>query len=127
MFLKRFFWNRICNNHGFGLIAAIFVVVILAMFGLLIARFTGTSSIQAAEDYLWSQALYSSQSGIRLRILERDGGGNFGVFTFPIVSQFTLQEIIPPTLHQAPNQPSTIRLSASRGNIVRILEVKYVR
>jgi hypothetical protein len=114
------------NHNGFGLIAAIFVIVILATFGLLVARFTGTGSLQAAEDYVWAQALYSAQSGIRLRILSDDGGGALSPWPgYPSFSQCTLQELNH-TVLPGPETPTTIRVSATRGNIVRILEVNYI-
>ena len=118
--------KRIKNNEGFGLIAAIFVITILATFGLLVARFSGTGNVESAEDYLWAQALYSSQSGISLRILQHDGGGNFGAFSYPAIAQFTLQEITPPTVQNPQNQPSVVRVTATRTTVSRTLEAKYV-
>lgn len=121
--------KTINNNNGFGLVAAIFVVVILAVFGLLVARFTGTGSLESAEDYLWAQAYYSAQSGIQLCILQQDLSGGVGGCAYPTISQFTLQQE-PPTLFQIPTQPSVLRVSASRasayGNVERILEAKYI-
>lgn len=114
------------SQKGFGLIAAIFVILTLATFGLLVARFTGTGTVAGAEDYLWAQAIYSAQSGIRLRILQQDGGGGFGPFSYPEIGRCTLVEITPPTDLQPPNQPSTVRVTARRGEVSRTLEAKYV-
>lgn len=126
MYLKKYLKHCAKNQHGFGLIAAIFVIVILAVFGLLVARFTGTGSVQSAEDYLWAQALYSAQSASRLRILIDDGGGPWSG-TYPVIAQFTIQEITHTVLTGAGSgNPTILRVSATRGNIVRILEAKYV-
>ena len=63
------------NQRGVGLLAAIFVVVIVGMFGVLIARFAIISSVTSAEEALWAQALYSAHSAAQIHILYDDGGG----------------------------------------------------
>ncbi|MEA3547029.1 MAG: hypothetical protein U9R66_05135 [Thermodesulfobacteriota bacterium] len=119
--------TRILNNEkGIGLLGAIFVIVILALFGLLIARYTQTTSVSSAEDYLWAQALYSAESGIRLRMLEHDEGGNWSSWSgYPDVKNFSVSEVS--SSLQSPGNPSFIRAKASRNQIVRELEVKYVK
>lgn len=69
------FQNRLRNNQGIGLITAIFVIVVVGMFGVLIARYAMVSSVASVEDYLWAQALYSAQSAAQSAILLDDGGG----------------------------------------------------
>ncbi len=118
------------NNKGFGLIAAVFVVVILAMFGLLIARYTLTSSTSSGEDYVWSQALYSAESVAQLRILCYDGGGNFpgpcnGVGGVePIVENFAVT--IGTDTFTGPNSPDILQVQSTRGNISRQIQVKFI-
>lgn len=128
MCLKIYFKYCIKNQHGFGLIAAIFVVVILAVFGLLVARFTGTGSVQSAEDYLWAQALYSARSAANLRMLNDDSGGPWSGPNLTIAG-FTTNELTY-TTPTAPDIHYILRVSASRasvnGNVERILEAKYV-
>jgi len=63
------------NEQGIGLITALFVIVIVGMFGSLIARYAVMSSVSSAEEYHWAQALYSAQSAAQLSILYDDGGG----------------------------------------------------
>lgn len=64
------------DQTGIGLITAIFVVVIVAMFGLLIARFSMIGATVSVEQYLWTQALYSAQSAAHTSILYGDNGGS---------------------------------------------------
>ena len=78
MFLKKL----IHNEQGIGLVAVVFVIVILSLFGMLISRYTVTTSMSSAEDYLWAQALYAAESGLKLRILEADDGGNWAGWTW---------------------------------------------
>jgi len=73
------------NRRGIALITAVFSIVILALFGLLIARYTVTTQLSSAEDYLWAQALYSAESTIRLNILGDDGGGGITTPVIPTV------------------------------------------
>jgi hypothetical protein len=114
------------NQKGIGLIAAIFVIVILALFGLLIARYTMTTAISSAEDYLWAKTYYAVESGIRLRMLEDDGGGNWAGWTgYPLVDGTAITEISASL--QPIGQPSSIRAQGSQNDIVRELTVKFVK
>ena len=65
----------LCCERGIGLITAIFVIVVVGMFGTLIARYAAVSAVSSAEDYHWAQALYSAHSAAQVRILYNDGGG----------------------------------------------------
>ena len=117
------------NQNGIGLIAALFVIVILALFGLLIARYTVTTSISSSEDYLYAKTYYAVESGIRLRMLEDDGGGNWAGWPgYPQIDGTTITQIAttlqPP---QAPGQPTTLRAQGNQNDIVRDLTVKYVK
>ncbi len=76
------------NQRGIGLITAIFVIVIVGMFGSLIARYATISSVSSAEDYHWAQALYSAQSAAQVAILFDDGGGS-GSENLSTVAGFT--------------------------------------
>jgi len=114
------------NQNGIGLIAALFVIVILALFGLLIARYTMTAAISSSEDYLWTKTYYGVESGIRLRMLEDDGGGNWAGWTgYPLVDGTTITEIS--SSLQPIGQPSSIRAQGIQNDIVRELTVKYVK
>lgn len=114
------------NEKGFGLIAAIFVIVILALFGTLIARYTMTNEVSSAEDYLWARTYYAAESAIMLRILEDDGGGNWTAWTtYPQIDTAVISETS--AGFQPAGQPSYIRLKASINQISRELEVKYIK
>lgn len=114
------------NQKGIGLIAALFVIVILALFGLLITRYTMTTSVSSAEDYLWAKTYYAVESGIRLRMLEDDGGGNWAGWTgYPLVDATTITEVS--SSLQPIGQPSSIRAQGNKNDIVRELTVKYVK
>ncbi len=118
------FRNPLTNQAGIGLIAAIFLIVVVAMFGVLIARYTMISSQSSAEDILWGQALYSAEGAAQLNILHADGGGPGGWGGAPpIINAFTTQITGP-----SPLPPSTIQeiqSRASRANITRTIEVRY--
>jgi hypothetical protein len=126
MFHRNQLVKTISNNHGFGLIAAIFVIVILAVFGLLVARFTGTGALESAEDYLWAQAYYSAQSAAQSKILCNDNGGGIGVCATPTtISTFT---ITVNDTFSVVGSPAIVRVQAERTgiNVSRTLEVKYI-
>lgn len=116
----------IANQKGIGLIAAIFVIVTLSLFGVLVARYSQTTSVASAEDYLWVQTYYSAESALRVRILEDDGGGNWAGWTgYPEIAGATITEVS--FSSQPPGQPSLIRAKAAIGNVARELEVKYIK
>ena len=113
------------NQRGFGLITAIFAIVILSLFGLLIARYTVTTQISSAEDYLWAQALYSAESSMRLNILRHDGGGGLGAAVAPTVGQIPTSTVS--DTFTTPGTPATIRTRATHGTgVSREIEVKYL-
>jgi hypothetical protein len=131
------FPNLIINQRGMGLIAAVFIIVVVGMFGVLIARYTTISSVSSAEDYVWAQALYSAESTMRLNILSRDNGGglgkatvkptNFQGFDFrddPISGDKRVSgdfDVKPA------NEPATIRVQAKYGTgVSRTVEVRYL-
>ena len=118
------FKAQMLNEKGFGLVGVVFVVVIGAMFGLLIARNIMTSSVASAEDYLWTQGLYAAESGVQLKILYNDGGGNFGgSFSIPVINDFSL------TIsddYSGYGNPATLRVKAARQLIAREIEIKYL-
>jgi hypothetical protein len=117
----------LANHRGIALITAVFAIVILALFGLLITRYTVTTQMSSAEDYLWAQALYSAESTMRLNILRNDGGGNFTGVPIPLVGQIPTQIITPPTAFNGVGNPSTIRVQAIHGtNVSRTVEAKYI-
>lgn len=118
----------LANRRGIALITAVFAIVILALFGLLIARYTVTTQMSSAEDYLWAQSLYSAESTMRLNILRNDGGG-------ALPARPTL---VNPTIGQIPTAiitdnfaaaatPATIRVRATHGTgVSREVEAKYI-
>jgi heme/copper-type cytochrome/quinol oxidase subunit 3 len=120
------FRNPIKNQEGIGLIAAIFLIVVVAMFGVLIARYTMISSQASAEDYLWSQALYSAESAAQLRILEDDDGGPAG-WTWaadPTINTFTTT-VSAPSLVGSSTTIYEIQSQATRASITRTIEIRY--
>ncbi|MBU0681192.1 MAG: hypothetical protein KKD73_07205 [Proteobacteria bacterium] len=125
--------NPLHNQDGIGLIAAIFLIVVVAMFGVLIARYTMISAQASAEDYLWAQALYSAESGAKLRILEHDNGGNWVNWTDPTIQGFTLTLrsqgvlLVGPAFLPTAIAPNIFDLTvqAQRASISRTIEVRY--
>lgn len=79
----------LADERGLGLIAAVFVIVVVGLFGSLIARYATLGSVSSAEDYLWAQALYSAQSSAQLAVLYSDGGGT-GSYSLSSVGGFTV-------------------------------------
>jgi len=122
MIAKSFFkiWR---NESGAGLIMAIFVIVILGLFGTLIARYTMIGATESVEEYLWAQALYSAESAAQLRLLTHDGGVGPA---FPLsIEQFTVPAPDPDDF-SARGIPATIRVKASRLGVQRKIEIMYV-
>jgi len=122
------FHKPVLNQRGMGLIMAVFIIVVVAMFGVLIARYTTISSVTSAEDALWVQALYSAESTMRLNILRHDGGGNLSGAVAPVVGGISTGILV--DTFTVPNQPATIQVRATRdvnGSAVsRTVEAKYV-
>lgn len=113
------------NQTGIGLLAAVFIIVIVGLFGLLIARYTMISSVASAEDFQAAQGLYSAESAAQLRILSHDGGGNLGAFVFPVtVKDFTVTAST--DNFGGFGSISSLAVNASRQDIVRKIEIKYI-
>lgn len=119
----------LANRRGIALITAVFAIVILALFGLLIARYTVTTQLSSAEDYLWAQALYSAESTMRLNILADDGGGGIGAPVTPTVAGITTEFPAggPAFAFTAPGTNVTIRVRGFHGTgVSRTVEAKYI-
>lgn len=110
------------SDKGFGLVAAVFVIVFMGMFGLLAARHLQSTSIDASETWLWAQALYTANSTARLRILTHDGGG--GSFTAPVIQN--VQGSITSDNFAGKGAPSSLEARGATGKIVRTIRVKYI-
>ncbi|OGQ94087.1 MAG: hypothetical protein A2521_05460 [Deltaproteobacteria bacterium RIFOXYD12_FULL_57_12] len=125
---ERSFSTLLSNRAGFGLITAMFVVVVLGMIGLLIARYVAISSTAATEDYLAAQALYAAESAAQLKIMCYDGGGTFGGVANcapfnPLISSFTTTATQDDFATAA--NFKTLAVAAQRQEIYREIEVKY--
>ncbi|MCX5875364.1 MAG: hypothetical protein NT087_03510 [Deltaproteobacteria bacterium] len=122
----------LANRRGIALITAVFAIVILALFGLLIARYTVTTQTSSAEDYLWAQALYSAESVMRLNILSRDNGGGLGKATVKPTNvqgfDFSPLGMVGGDFEgKAANEPATIQVQAKHGTgVSRTVEAKYL-
>ena len=119
--------KRLCglwrNERGIGLLVAIFVIVMVGLFGTLIARYTLIGATEAAEEYLWAQALYAAESAVQLRLLTHDGGNGPA---FPLqIEQFAVP-VPAPDDFAARGTPATLRVEASRLEVKRKIEIKYV-
>jgi hypothetical protein len=102
---------------------AVFVIVILGLFGTLIARYASLGSTASMEEYLWAQALYSAESAAQLRILTHDRGGTGP--TFPMTIQtFTVPD--PGDAAPPRGTPATLKTQASRLNVAREVELGYM-
>lgn len=126
MFRKVKYSKIISEEKGFGLVAAMFAVVILALFGVLAARYISTTAVTSAEDFLWSQTLYSAESNAHLRILFRDNGGNFGgIPPNPVIQNVTSN--ITENWNGIGN-PSTLNIQGTIPgmNISRTMEIKFI-
>ena len=119
----------LANRRGFALITAVFAIVILALFGLLIARYTVTTQLSSAEDYLWAQSLYSAESVMRLNILGDDGGGGIAAPVTPLVGGITTEFPAggPAFAFTAPGTTVTIRVRGFHGTgVSRTVEANYI-
>ncbi|MEW6593270.1 MAG: hypothetical protein AB1413_00190 [Thermodesulfobacteriota bacterium] len=118
----------LANRRGIGLVTAIFALVVLSLFGLLIARYTVTTQIASGEDYLWAQSLYSAESVMRLNILRNDQGGTLPAkpaLVQPAVGQ--IPTAITSDNFTLPGAPATIRVRATDPTgVSREVESKYI-
>lgn len=119
------------NRRGIGLITAVFAIVILSLFGLLLTRYTVTTQLSSAEDYIWAQALYSAESVMRLNILSRDNGG--GLVKPQDVQGFDFTDPLPPEPARVSDDftdekiPTKITVQAKHGTgVSRTVEAKYL-
>jgi len=117
------------ENKGFGLIAAIFVIIFISLFGLLAVKHLQSTTTGSGEAYLWAQALYTANYTARLKILYDDQGG--GTWVGPptdIQIQGTNGSIITDTYDTNPDPtiPATIEARGSVGTIVRKVQVKFI-
>jgi hypothetical protein len=110
------------NQRGFGLVVALFAIVILAMFGVLAARYIFTTSISSTEDYLWAQALYAAEATAHRQILYNDGGGAGG-FVAPVIRNVTSTVT---DNFGGVGLPATVMVQGEINGISRIIAVKYI-
>ncbi|MDA8164689.1 MAG: hypothetical protein M0017_06635 [Desulfobacteraceae bacterium] len=119
--------ERLQSQKGFGLMAAVFVITVLAAFGVLIARYVSTGTVASAEDYVWAQSLYAADSAARLRMLAEDGGGGLTAssFTPPQVGSCATQEVAPTTQFNTATGTGTVEVRAGAGGVSRTIVVNY--
>ena len=67
-----------CNQDGVTLLAALFFLVIVAIFGILALRLVDIGSISSSENVLFSQSAFSAAGARDLRILNIMSGGTYG-------------------------------------------------
>jgi hypothetical protein len=113
------------GQDGFGLVAALFVVVFLALFGVLAARNLATTSLSSSEDYLWTQALYAAEATAHRRILFHDGGGG-GAFTAPVLQNISTAVNLDTFV--AADTPAMIETEGTvpARNIRRVIQVEFL-
>ncbi len=115
------------QQQGFSLIAALFVIVILALFGTLISRLVAINSIASSDDYLSAQALYSAESAARLKIMCADNGGTYGGGStcrsyYPTIGRLSTSG----TYAVAATGYISLQVVADwNGKITREIEIKY--
>ncbi len=119
--LSSVFWFP-ASESGFGIIAAIFAVVFLGLFGLLAAKHLQSTATGSAEARIWAQALYTAESTARLKILDHDGGGTG--FIAPTIEG--VNGSISNDTFTAPDAPAALESRGSIGSIVRKIQVKYI-
>jgi len=114
------------DQNGAGLVVAVFVIVIMGMFGTLIVRYAATGASMATDEYLWAQAMYAAESAAQLRILYHDRG-NTGGPAFPLtVEGFSIPTPIIDTFDlNDRNKPASLKLKATRIGVSREIELKY--
>lgn len=122
MFLRNV-WEKFCGNErGAGLMVAVFVIVILGLFGTLLARFASIGATMAVEEYLWAQALYSAESAIKLKVLKNDQTGTAGSSFPTVIENFTITGTDGFT---ARGTAAAIKVKVTRLEVSREIELKY--
>lgn len=117
------------NSKGVSLIAAIFIIVILAFMGVMFVSLINTASFTSVNDLQSAQALYLAESGIEYALVNQTfpnysatanlGAGSFTVASPTITSGLTI------TTAATINVPSTplTKFPAALGRIVIDSEV----
>lgn len=123
--------NRILpklDQGGFGLIAVLFAVVFLALFGVLAARFLATTAISSSEDYLWTQTLYAAESTAHRVILFHDGGGGGALVLVPPLVVQNITTVVNVDTFVAAGTPASLEVEGlvPTMNIRRIIQVRYL-
>ncbi len=115
------------GQSGSGLIETLLAVVFLALFGVLAARYVGTSSLASSEDYLWTQSLYAAESTAHRAILFHDGGGG-GAFVAPVVQNITTVVNVDTPFPFVAGTPATLEVEGIVPvmNIRRVIQVRYL-
>lgn len=76
------------NEKGFSIVAAVFIVAILSILGIIVISYTMTSAEESGNEYLSTQAFYNAESGIYCALLELENGinpnGKTYTFTNPV-------------------------------------------
>ncbi len=70
------------NQRGVSLIAAIFVVIFLAMMGVILTIYTISSAEEAGNEYLSTQALFYADTGIYNALTDITDDGNLDVTSY---------------------------------------------
>lgn len=121
------------KESGFGLFAAIAILVILAVLGAAIVSVTGLRSQSTAIDVLGSRALLAARAGIEWNMYNIQNPEN----TNPTIAPFTTHYSCPGTATNLPFggvlagftvtvQPCTTTPATEAGNTVRIYQVVAV-
>lgn len=64
------------SEKGFSIIAAVFIVVILSILGIIVVTYTITSAEETGNEFLSTQAFYNAETGIYSALLEIENGLN---------------------------------------------------
>jgi len=74
------------SEKGISIVAAVFIVVILSILGIIIITYTITAAEETGNEYLSTQAFYNAETGIYSALLEIESGLNPNGKTFSFSS-----------------------------------------
>ncbi len=70
------------NERGISLVAAIFIVVFLAIMGVILTTYTISSAEEAGNEYLSTQALYNADTGLYNALTDITDDGTLDVTSY---------------------------------------------
>jgi Tfp pilus assembly protein PilX len=64
------------SEKGISIVAAVFIVVVLSILGIVVITYSITAAEETGNEYLSTQAFYNAETGIYAALIEIENGSN---------------------------------------------------